>query len=210
MNTATNQKEIEDFFLEIAGKAYKSLSKTVDMKEKQKLIDCRQRTEYIQELFYTAIAEAAKETGFILVEHPGFLDGTRRKIKEYFWVELRKESKISSPESISVFLEKTNEGIHIRVSNDIYESKSSKEALLNHNDKVFEMLPKDCIVYLNKAGIQGVYIENVDEARKLINGKTITKAQACKILDISTLNDKNYSKIRKAINGLTPIYDALA
>ncbi|WP_027421666.1 hypothetical protein [Lachnobacterium bovis] len=210
MLTFDDLKEITDFFGRVAGADYKSPSKVVDAKEKQKYIEYRQRTEQVQEMFYSTITDIVRDMGFILIEHHGFLDGTRRRIRDSFWVELRKESKVSSPESISVFLEKTGEKIHIRISNDIYESKCTLDALLKHNNMIMEMLPRDCMVYLNKAGTQGVYTKNVDEARELINGKTITKVQACRIMDISILTENNSPKIKEAINQLIPIYDALS
>ena len=144
-----------------------------------------------------------------MIEHKGFLDGTRRKIKNCFWIELREETNIESPESISIFLEKPEKEIRIRVSTDIYEAKCTSDLLSKHNDVVISKCPDGFQYYLNKAGANGVIVSEDTKTKRIIDGKKNTKVQACKIFDVNVLIEDEYKLLRDAIVQLIPIYELI-
>ena len=51
-------------------------------------------------LFQSIVDDFGKANNMITIYHNSDLDGTRRRIRKYYWAELRNEKYLSEPESI--------------------------------------------------------------------------------------------------------------
>ncbi len=136
--------------------------------------------------FVSIVEEIAEKQGMISSVHKNVLDGTRRRIRSYYWGELQLEKYLGSPESISIFAEKEPDSSNsrFRVSLEIDGNRASHEELEKHN-KLLELPAEDgCIYGLSEGAAKKiVFTKDVKEAKNMIASGTSKKVQLCILID---------------------------
>lgn len=123
--------DILDFLNNHAGEGYKSLDKIENQEEKDR---CNQLKTDAQETIkkFKEIGNFFKKYGYSYNSNAStWLDGSNTKVRNYLWIELKKEQKEKFSTSISLVAEK-HEELRFRVSLEIKDNKSEEEDYIRH------------------------------------------------------------------------------
>lgn len=208
----TRCKNVLEIINKNAGKDYQSpikLGKTPIANEMAKLYsECKQGEQEFTEI----IEEIAMKRGMISSVHKSVLDGTRRRIRSYYWGELQMEKYLGSPESISIFAEKDLEvnKPRFRVSLEIDGNRASNDELRKHNSLLDLHKEEGCLYALNEGAAKKIYFtEDIDEAKGMIVTGKALKVQICVLIGQNdSYSDANYLKeINDAIGKIMKSYE---
>ncbi|HAL02226.1 MAG TPA: hypothetical protein DCP07_02620 [Lachnospiraceae bacterium] len=161
-------------------------------------------------MFQSIVDELGKANNMNTVYHSSVLDGTRRRIRKYYWVELRKEKYFSIPESISLFAEVGEDGkARYRVSVEIDERNANINQIEKHNS-ILNLPVKDEYKYAlgRKAAGELLFVKNSAEAKNLICQEDYNKVQISVCVSYNQVkNNNNIGMILdEAIKSLVPFY----
>lgn len=176
-----------------------------------------QKAERYQALYGTAknilddfgelVYELGTASNMVSFYHKEVLDGTRRRLRNYYWGELRTDEYFQDHESISVFAEKTESMARYRVSLEIDELHASEELLKRHNSLLNLPVAENCILAVNNKGAKDlVYTQSREEAIRLINNGNYRKVQICCLIDPDSSSDM-FQELLAAIQKIRPYYD---
>ncbi len=128
-------KEVLDVLKRNACESYRSPNKLSDKAEASKMRKLYSETKEASSLFEDIVLSIAKENDMVCFFHNRILDGTRRKIRPYFWGEMLDDRYLSSPESISIFAEVDayTGNTRFRVSLELDGKRAQKDDYLSHN-----------------------------------------------------------------------------
>lgn len=192
------------------GKDYvspKKLDKTTDVNA---MIELYQTSTKGMTLFQSEIDELGKSNNMITVYHNSVLDGTRRRIRKYYWAELRNEKYLSIPESISVFAEVGEDGKpRYRVSVEIDERNATAAQMQRHNSILECPLKSGCEYALSrKAAGELIFVKDNSKAKQLVSQDGYNKVQICVSIPYDQVEKNNNigAVIDEAIKTLTPVY----
>ncbi|XZH20865.1 McrB family protein [Clostridium perfringens] len=145
---------ILEFLQKEGTNAYRSPEKCENREEKERYINLKKEAQ--EELNkFKIIADSFKEYG--LYRENGkiikWLDGTNKRIRHYFWAQLKKYNSMNLPSSISVVAEKDliNNSTRFKVALDINddESKNNFDNYLSHLRFLDILDENDDFVYLD-------------------------------------------------------------
>ena len=211
-----NFKKILDFLEQHAGFKYSKPENIIDQQEKNAMIFLKDAAqEAISE--FKAIAEFFKKMGYTYEKTVStWLDGSNQKIRNYFWLEIKKPQKDQLPSSISIFAEKEAGEVRFRITLEIKDDKSNDEYnrrhfrflnMLNPSTSDFEYFGtynKDLELNLEKNEDVEIFIKQVinREHHKLQIGRTIS------LEDVNSMSsDEILKKMLDTANELEPFYD---
>lgn len=125
-----NTKEILDFLSLHGGKEYKSPLKVPDLKQRQDMKNLYKLSRSALGDFNRLLIKVATDNYLTEVINKNFLDGTRRRIRTYFWGQLKNAYYFTNPVSISLFAEKRNTNMAVfRVSLELDQLHSSNDEM---------------------------------------------------------------------------------
>lgn len=163
-----------------------------------------------EKAFSELVEDLASNNKMICSIHKSVLDGTRRRIRAYYWGELQDEKFLDSPESISVFAEKdsTTNDIRFRIALEIDGNRATKRDLENHNKLLNYPKEVGCVYALNDGAAKSLYFtEDINEAKQKINDGTAKKVQLCVIIPKADDSYKEYvGKLNAAIKNVHQVY----
>ena len=161
-------------------------------------------------LFQSIVDELGKDNNMITIYHNSVLDGTRRRIRKYYWAELRNEKYISEPESISVFAEVGEDGqSRYRISVEIDERNASPAQMERHNSILECPLKNGCEYALSrKAAGEMLFVTDSSRAKQLVSQDGYNKVQICVSIQYDQVEKNNNigAVIDEAIKKLAPVY----
>lgn len=205
-------KMILEFLEENAQKEYGSPENTEDLALRKSYEELREKAQIVMEQF-KAIGEYFKQFGYIYDKGSAgkWLDGTYKRIRGYFWIELKKPGKENFPTSISIIAEKKDKLRFI-----IYiESKNQ-----NCNDLAY----KKHFRYLDKVdvyktdfqffGIKGIDNLNKEELKMAITNEKNRKngkIRMGKSFDLKSIMNLSMEEVlyefKETVDRLEPYYD---
>ncbi|WP_243156418.1 AAA family ATPase [Clostridium sp. C8-1-8] len=190
---------ILEFLMEHSNERYTRLDKIEDDMEKER---CEKLIKSAQEAIrkFKNIGDVFSDFGFTYDGNSStWLDGSKTRVRSYFWIELKKKDKSKLSTSISIFAEILGDP-RFRVSLEIKDSKSEENEYIRHFrylDKIdvdktdFEYFGprQDNLKFdeLSKEDIRA-WVEDVKYRRK-------TKLQIGKTLNYDSLLDMNEEDI---------------
>jgi hypothetical protein len=195
-----------------AGKFYQSpnkLGKTSIADEMANLYaECKQGEEKFTEI----VEEIAMKRSMISSVHKNVLDGTRRRIRSYYWGELQLENYLGSPESISIFAEKDLETkkSRFRVSLEIDGNRASHDELEKHNSLLDLPLEEGCLYGLNEGAAKKIsFTKDKVEAKDSIDKGVSQKVQLCVLIEQNNnFSDSEYvQQMDEAIGKIMNAYN---
>ena len=207
MKKNIDTKELLDFISQNGGTEYIAAKRLSDPSEIEKYQALYSKTKRMMAEFSALVDALGEATDMASFIHSNPLDGSCRRIKSYFWGELRQVRYISLPESISLFLEKTKDGSCFRVSLELDTLHSSKEDLQNHNRILEHPLTDDCIYAVNNSGVRDlIYTHSKDEVKELMETKGFKKVQVCTFINSNT-GEELFTELVDAVSRIKPYYD---
>jgi hypothetical protein len=121
-------KVVSDFLLQNHDKAYKAPKKAKNAEEKMEMEYLYKAGKNSKSIFSEKMDLLAAENGLYVVINKSFLDGSLKRIRNYYWGQLKLPEYYFYPESISVFCEVIdNEDVRFRVSLEINEKKADEK-----------------------------------------------------------------------------------
>lgn len=194
-----------------SGKEYKSpakLGNTPEAKAMQQLYsECKQG----EDEFTSLVEEIAEKNEMISSIHKSVLDGTRRRIRSYYWGELQLQKFLSSAESISVFAEKDadTKKARFRVSLEIDGNRASASELEKHNSLLDLPQEDGCVYALNEGAAKEItYTDDLNDAKEKISNGISKKVQLCVLIEQDDYFDEDQylSKMNGAVKKLMKAY----
>lgn len=195
---------------ECAGKDYVSPKKLNDSADISAMNDLYDKSKSGLALFKSIVDELAKENNLFAIYHDSVLDGTRRRIRKYYWAELRTEQHFAIPESISLFAEVGENGEpRWRVSVEVDERNASYNQIEKHN-KLIELPEQDGCIYAlsRKAAGEMEFVKEKVNAEKIFSQGQYNKVQICVIGQYTQLEKSKNIKafLDEAIKRLMKYY----
>lgn len=125
-------KLISDFLLQNYEKTYKAPKNAENNKEKIQMESLKKAGITSNKIFNEKLSLLAANNGLFDVKNRNFLDGSCKRIRNYFWGQLKFAEYYQYPESISVFCEVVDKKcVRYRVSLEINERTADEEDLEN-------------------------------------------------------------------------------
>ena len=104
-----NANGILEFFDSHGGEEYRSPAKLTDSAQRQKMENLYKESKGALGDFNQLLKKVADDNNLTEVKNKNFLDGSMRKIRTYFWGQMKNAYYFNDPESISLFAEKTKD-----------------------------------------------------------------------------------------------------
>ena len=191
-------------------KKYIAPSKTSSFVESLEMENVKQLAKLNLLNFYEEIFQIAKKTDLILCQNKNksFLDGSRQKIRAYFWAQLFYKDKIDLPISISVFCEHINNSLRYRVSLELNDLRANIIDV-NFFSRILEKQLSSELVYLSsKKGIKELSAPiTYDFATYLIKSKEYHKILISYLIPIKADENYLFNEIIKGIELIKPYYN---
>lgn len=187
----------------------------LDAKEKNRLLDVKNKGQ-------AAIAEMKKmvelcKENFSLdkCESMSWLDGSNTKTRKYLWAQMKYNSYGTRPESISLFVDMSEETqkARYRFSLELKNDASDKAAVAQYHKHLdIPMQPESTLVYMSGSNEFGhpVLVEDDQETIKArIADGTYKKVQICRVVewDEELTNDDVENAMLEAVQELIPYYE---
>ena len=200
--------KILNFIKDYAGLPYSDPDKEKDPINKKKLEDIKSSaTDACNQL--KEVSGRSKEL-FDLIKDSScnWTDGSHTKIRNYLWLQLKKDRFKDSPISISVFVEKNNGVPRFRISLEIYNNKAKDNDLATFHSHL-DLPLENGVVNVSGSNEYGdpTEIENIEEAKQIVDAGG--KVQRCIYVESDpTKSNKEYdTAVMDAIARLIPYYD---
>lgn len=149
------------------------------------------------------------------IGNTSWLDGSNTKTKKYLWTKLKYIEFKDRPESISLFVDMSEETNHarFRFSIEIKNEDSEKAMMINYHKHLEVHLPKDStIVYvsgINKYGDPIVVNEDQETIKRKVQSGEYTKIQPCRLVEWNEelTNDDVEKAMLTGVRELIPLYE---
>ena len=198
---------ILNYLSNYGGVEYRSPKKQTDPQKAERYQALYDTAKIILNDFGELVYELGTATNMVSFYHKEVLDGTRRRLRNYYWGELRTDAFFQNHESISVFAEKTESIARYRVSLEIDELHASEELLKKHNGLLDLPVAESCILAVNNKGAKNlVYTQSREEAIRWINNEDYRKVQICCLIDPDSSSDI-FQELLTAVQKIRPYYD---
>ncbi len=200
-------KTILDVLKTNGGAEYKAPKRVSDENEAERYVALYASSKEALDSFGELIFELGAATDMASLYHRNVLDGSRRRIREYFWGELRQVKHFQSPESISVFAEKCGEETRYRVSLEIDELHADEATLKKHNSLLDLPLADGCVIAINDSGVKDlIYTVSREEAMRLMRDSNYKKAQVCYLIQ-GCAEENLFQELVNGIGKIQPYYE---
>lgn len=198
---------ILDYLLKNGGVDYRSPKKQSDPKEAERYQELYNTAKNVIDEFGELVYELGSATGMVSFYHNEVLDGSRRRLRGYYWGELRTEQYYQDHESISVFAEKNESVTRYRVSLEIDELHAGVSSLNRHNRLLDLPIAKNCILAVNNKGAKDLVLtESREEAIQWIKNGDYRKVQICCLIEPNSVTDM-FQRLLTAVQTIRPYYD---
>ncbi len=204
-----NVNEILGFFNQYGGGEYRSPAKLKDESQRKAMEMLYKKSKETLSDFNMLLKRVADDNNLTEIKNKNFLDGSMRKIRTYFWGQMKNAYYFNEPESISLFAEKTKDGDSVfRVSLEFDQLHAFSDEIERFTKALDLPLDSGLNYYVSQRGHNNVEItkENVGALKA-----KVTSGKAEKIL-IGTIitgtnEDAIISGINLAIEKLLPYYN---
>lgn len=209
-SNTTEFKMLCDFLLQNHDKAYKSPLKANNAEEKKEMDYLFLTGKKSNNIFNELISLLAEQNNLLEVKNRNFLDGSCRKIRSYFWGQLKFAEYYQWPESISVFCEVVdNKQVRFRVSLEINERNADEEDIANFLRVLDKPLKKN-LCYMGNVkfnrGLEVLSLNNNEIKEQLATGK-YNKIQVTYLANACEKDGAVLSELDKGIKLLLPYYE---
>ena len=196
-----------DYLSKYGGVDYRAPQKQKNKQEAERYQELYKSSKNVMCAFGELIHDLGDAANMVSFYHKEMLDGSRRKLRTYYWGELRSEKCFQDCESISVFAEKTGDGARYRVSLEIDELHSDDALLKRHNRLLDLPMDENCVFALNNKGVKDlVFTKSREEALQWINDSDYRKVQICCLIDADNSSDV-FQELVTAVQTIRPYYD---
>ena len=190
---------------------YSNPEATTDPAEKSRLLSIKQKGQ-------EAVAELKKIAnrceilfGLDKCEPISWLDGSNTKTRKYLWAQMKYSDFSDNPMSVSLFVEKSNSEVRFRISLEIKDAGTKKDAMTKYHTHL-DMPIEDGMVYVYGSNEWGTpadtnYTQN--ELKEKIKAGEIRKVQLCIYIDPSAekTNEQYDSEVTEAVKRIIPYYE---
>lgn len=140
-----------------------------------------------------------------------WLDGSNTKTRKYLWVQMKYKEYISSPVSISLFVEKIKRGVVYRISLEIQNDGTDKATMAKYHSHL-DMPIQDGMVYVagsNQWGRPDIISDSQERIKEQISYGKIRKVQLCIYVEPAEgkTNEQYDAEIMEAVKKLIPYYE---
>ncbi len=125
-------KDILDFLNEFSNNEYGDPKNQDDPFKKSDLQNINNKGSNAWKLFREMCTQLEDEE-YKQVISSSWLKGTNTEVRNYLWIELKKENKRHLSSSISIFAEKENNEVRFRIALEIKDKNSKEEDYIRHN-----------------------------------------------------------------------------
>ena len=201
-------KVVSDFLLQNHGKAYKSPQKANNAKEKKEMETLFKMGQQSNKIFNDKLSLLAAENNLYVIKNRNFLEGSFKKIRDYYWGQLKSEKFYRYPESISVFCEVVDEKIRFRVSLEIDEKDADEEEIGFFLSALNKPLKKD-LCYMGNATLnRSLEIShNKNEVKEKLAAGIYNKVQITYLVKMCDKDEDMFKELDKGIKLLLPYYE---
>lgn len=143
-----------------------------------------------------------------------WLDAAReRKTRKYLWAQMKYKKYEKEPSSISIFVEKTNEGdTRFRISLELKNDGTDEEAIARYHSYLDMPINTEAGLVLvsgsNENGNPNLINESPESAKAKIKANVYSKVQICKYINRKSDETNIYfhNELLKAVEALLPYY----
>ena len=143
-----------------------------------------------------------------------WLDAAReRKTRKYLWAQMKYKKYEKEPSSISIFVEKTNEGdTRFRISLELKNDGTDEEAIARYHSYLDMPINTEAGLVLvsgsNENGNPNLINESPESAKAKIKENAYSKVQICKYINRKSDETNIYfhNELLKAVEALLPYY----
>ena len=182
-----NANEVLEFFNHYGGVEYRSPAKLKDENQRKEMEKLYKKSKETLSDFNLLLKRVADDNNLTEIKNKNFLDGSMRRIRTYFWGQMKNAYYFNEPESISLFAEKANNTSVFRVSLEFDQLHAFADEIERFNKALDLPLDSGLSYYISQRGHNNVELtrENVGtlkkkiangEAQKILIGTTITGA----------------------------------
>lgn len=143
-----------------------------------------------------------------------WLDGSNKKTRPYLWAQMKYKKYEKEPSSISIFVEKTNEGdTRFRISLELKNDGTDKEAIARYHSYLDMPINTEAGLVLvsgsNENGNPNLINESPESAKAKIKANAYSKVQICKYINRKSDETNIYfhDELLKAVKALLPYYE---
>lgn len=193
--------------------SYSDPEKVKDQDEKARLLDVKAKGQKaVGEI--KKMAEACEKAFNLDKCLPiPWLDGSNKKIRPYLWAQMKYKKYEKEPSSISIFVEKTNEGdTRFRISLELKNDGTDKEAIARYHSYLDMPINTEAGLVLvsgsNENGNPNLINESPESAKAKIKANAYSKVQICKYINRKSDETNTYfhNELLKAVEALLPYY----
>lgn len=140
-----------------------------------------------------------------------WLDGSNTKTRKYLWAQMKYKDFMSSPISISLFVEKNDGTTRYRISLEIKNDGTDKATMAKYHSHL-DLSLQDGMVYVsgsNECGNPVVITDTQDVVKTKIKSGEIRKAQLCIYVEQESgkTNEQYDTEIMSAVKKIIPYYE---
>ena len=143
-----------------------------------------------------------------------WLDGSNKKTRPYLWAQMKYKKYEKEPSSISIFVEKTNEGdTRFRISLELKNDGTDKEAIARYHSYLDMPINTEAGLVLvsgsNENGNPNLINESPESVKAKIKANAYSKVQICKYINRKSDETNTYfhNELLKAVKALLPYYE---
>ena len=182
--------------------------------EKQRLFEVKRKGQNALAEMKKMVAICKERFGLDKCEPMPWLDGSNTKTRKYLWAQMKYAQFASSPVSISIFVELSDETnkTRYRFSLEIKNDKSDKKQMERYHSYLdLPVEAESSLVYVsgsNEFGAMKVVNESVDVIKQKLNNGTYKKVQLCRVQEWTDdlTNDECENVMIEAVEALIPYY----
>lgn len=208
-DNGSNFKIIGVFLINNHEKTYKSPKKANNSEEKKEMERLFKAGQESNKIFNDILSVLAAENNLFDIKNKNFLDGSFKKIRNYYWGQLKSPDYYMYPESISVFCEVVNnKDVRFRVSLELDEKKADEEEKRAFLSVLNKPLKKDLCYMGNLVFNRSLeIILNKNEVKEKLSTGIYNKVQISYLVKNCESNEEMIMELDKGIKLLLPYYD---
>lgn len=184
----------------------------VSNEKKNELLTIKQKGQAAVAEMKKMAAEARDVYGLDKCMPITWLDGSNTKTRGYLWAQIKYQSYIENPVSVSIFVEKGSGGkAYYRISLEIKNMGTDSNGMRQYHTHL-EVEKKPDLVYVTGSNEWG-NPEVLEESRSVIMSKVVggayKKVQICKLIEQKEgkTNSEFHQEVMTAIGEIIPYYD---
>ena len=182
--------------------------------EKKDFLEIKRKGQAVVKEMKKMVAICKERFGLDKCEPMPWLDGSNTKTRKYLWAQMKYAQFASSPVSISIFVELSDETnkTRYRFSLEIKNDKSDKKQMERYHSYLdLPVEAESSLVYVsgsNEFGAMKVVNESVDVIKQKLNNGTYKKVQLCRVQEWTDdlTNDECENVMIEAVEALIPYY----